>query len=87
MGRTRIGALVLMIVVLVLFWGCKHDDALKPPKEVAEYRLPPNDPRFSEYPRFPDKEMNKFPKRDQSAEDPMNRMPSRFGMGGPGGPQ
>ncbi|HKI35740.1 MAG TPA: hypothetical protein VKA46_28050 [Gemmataceae bacterium] len=85
MGRTRIGVLVLSAALLILGWGCKHDNALKPPKEEAAYRLPPDDPRYSEFPQFPPKELNKYPKRDPAAEDPMNKMPGKFGMGAPGG--
>jgi hypothetical protein len=87
MGRTRTGLLVLGAAHLALFFGCKHDTTLKPPKEDPVYRLPPDDTRYSSYPKYPDGTLNQFPKRDESAlTDPAStRTPgSRMGMTGPG---
>jgi hypothetical protein len=90
MSRTWIGLGALGATLLILYSGCKHDDkTLKPPKEDAVYRLPPDDSRYSGPPKYPDGTLNKFPKRDMpGADDPGARGPgSRFGMGGPqGGP-
>jgi hypothetical protein len=75
---------------LALFLGCEHDKNLKPPKEDAAYRLPPaDDARYSSVPKFPDKEMNKFPNRVSLGTDdgpgrmPMTRVPGT-GAGMPG---
>jgi hypothetical protein len=88
MGRTATRLGVLGAALLIVFLGCKHDNNLKPPKHDPEFNLPPNDPRYSQYPKFPDSTLNQFPKRDPSAaEGPNPGGPSRFGMGGPGGPQ
>jgi hypothetical protein len=86
MGRTGTGLVVLGAALLVLY-GCKHDDNLKPPKQDPQYNLPPNDPRFSTYPKFPDNTLNKWPKREPpGADDPAApKGPPRFGGGGPGG--
>jgi hypothetical protein len=72
--------------VLILFAGCNHDKNLKPPKEEAVYRLPPDDPRYSNPPKFPDSTLNKFPKRDMPGlDDGSGGSPaSKFGMGAPG---
>jgi hypothetical protein len=88
MGRTETSLVVLGAALLVLF-GCKHDNNLKPPKQDPQYVLPPNDPRYSTYPKFPDSTLNKWPKRDPAAEDPSsdaakNRRPN-MGMTGMGG--
>jgi hypothetical protein len=89
MGRLRTGLLVLGAAHLALFVGCKHDTTLKPPKEDAVYRLPPDDPRYSTYVKYPDGTLNQFPKRDQSfvddpnaAHQPCNRMTGMNSMGG-----
>jgi hypothetical protein len=87
MGRTRTGLLVLAAVQLALFVGCKNDTTLKPPKEDAAFRLPPDDPRYSTYVKYPDGTLNQFPKRDQTLTDsPMaGKTPgSRMNMSGPG---
>jgi hypothetical protein len=85
MGRTATRLGVLSAALLILFLGCKHDDNLKPPKQDPQYNLPPDDSRYSSYPKFPDSTLNQFPKRDPSAaDDPSAKSPSRFGMGGPG---
>jgi hypothetical protein len=95
MGRTGTPLVVLGAALLILF-GCKHDDNLKPPKQDPQFGLPPNDPRYSSYPKFPDSTLNKWPKKDApTLDDPTaapaalekNRKPSMSmgGMGGPGG--
>jgi hypothetical protein len=85
MSRTRSGLGVLGAAVLILFAGCNHDKNLKPPKEDPVYRLPPDDPRYSSYPKYPDSTLNKFPKRDMPGQDDPSASPaSRFGMGTPG---
>ncbi len=87
MGRTRTGLLVLGAAQLALFFGCKHDDTLKPPKEDPAYNLPPDYSRYSSYPKFPDGTLNQFPQRDQSLtnDSTASHTPgSRMGMGGPG---
>jgi hypothetical protein len=87
MGRSRTGLVVLGAAQLALFFGCKHDTTLKPPKEDAVYRLPPDDPRYSTYIKYPDGTLNQFPKRDQTlVDDPTaGRTPgSRMSMTGPG---
>jgi hypothetical protein len=89
MGRLRTGLLVLGAAGLALFVGCKHDSTLKPPKEDAVFRLPPDDPRYSSVIKYPDGTLNQFPKRDQSlVTDPMQAQApgNRMGMGGMGGP-
>jgi hypothetical protein len=87
MGKTRTGLLVVGAAQLALFLGCKNDTTLKPPKEDAVYRLPPDDPRYSSYVKYPDGTLNQFPKRDQSLLDnpTAGKTPgSRMGMTGAG---
>jgi hypothetical protein len=91
MGRLRTGLLVLGAAHLALFVGCKHDTTLKPPKEDAVYRLPPDDPRYASYVKYPDGTLNQFPKRDQSLLDtpatamgPGGRGAGMGSMSGPG---
>jgi hypothetical protein len=89
MGGSRTGLLLLGAALLALFVGCKHDNTLKPPKEDAVYRLPPDgDTRYTSLPKYPDGTLNQFPKRDDSftndpstAHQPGGRM---MGMNGPG---
>jgi hypothetical protein len=84
MGRI----LVLGAAFVALFVGCKHDNTLKPPKEDPVYRLPPDDPRYSQLPKYPDNTMNKFPKRDAPGLDdgpgrmPLTRVPGTGAGGG-----
>ncbi len=88
MARSRTGLLLLGAAGLALFVGCKHDNNIKPPKEEAVYRLPPDDPRYSTYVKFPEGTLNQFPKRDQSlVDDPAmahQTGPRMMGMGAPG---
>jgi hypothetical protein len=86
MGRTGTGLGALAAALLLLFSGCKHDNNLKPPKEDPVYRLPPDDPRYSQYPKYPDKTLNDFPKRDQmpGEDGPSPGGGSRLGMTTPG---
>jgi hypothetical protein len=89
MARSRTALLVLGAAGLALFVGCKHDTTLKPPKEDAVYRLPPDDARYSQYVKYPDGTLNQFPKRDETLlDDPAksHQPGSRMGMGGMGGP-
>jgi hypothetical protein len=81
--------LIVLVAGLLPLGGCKHDDQLKPPKMPPEWVLPPaNDPRFSTYPKFPEKTLNDFPKRkdiiDPETNMPMSK-PKMTGFGGPGG--
>ena len=84
MGRKGNGLVVLGAALLV-FVGCQHDKNLKPPKQDPQYNLPPNDPRYSSYPKFPDNTLNQFPNRAApGADEPGPQGPSKFGMSGPG---
>jgi hypothetical protein len=91
MGRTGTGLVVLGAALLV-FLGCKHDETLKPPKQDPVYNLPPNDQRYSSYPKFPDNTLNQFPKRydpegpDAGSPASKGGRPSMGGMGGAGMP-
>lgn len=83
MRGVRLGG-VAFIAALGLLNGCAGDGRIKPPRPEHQYVLPPgNDPRFSTYPKFPDKTLNQFEKK--SDDDPNGQgMPSRGGMGRPG---
>ncbi len=89
MRRTRTGQMVLAAALFYLS-GCLGTAHLKPPKPDPEFRLPPqDDPRFSEYPKFPEKTLNNFPKKPQAPDEfgspgATSGRP-RFGAGGPGG--
>ncbi len=86
MSWSRTGLLVLGAAQLALFAGCKHDNTLKPPKEDAVYRLPPDDQRYCQYVKYPDGTLNQFPKRDQSfVNDPSMAHQSGSRMMGAGG--
>jgi hypothetical protein len=77
----------VLAALLILVCGCKHDKNLQPPKEDAVYRLPPNDPRYSQLPQYPEKTLNDFPERDPNAGQNMGPGgASRVGMSGMGSP-
>jgi len=85
MGTLRTGLGALVAAGLILVCGCKHDTNLKPPKEDAVYRLPPNDPRYSQLPQYPEKTLNEFPERDPNAGQNVSPAGgSRLGMSGMG---
>ena len=87
MRGTRHGSLAIC-AALGLLGGCAHEGRLKPPRPEHEYVLPPgSDPRFSTYPRFPEKTLNQFEKKSDDDLNPAT-MPrgggGRPGMGGAG---
>ena len=87
MGRTGT-TLAVLGAAMLLHLGCKHDEALKPQKQDPVYNLPPNDPRYSSYPKYPENTLNQFPNRSAPGADDLGggQTPGKFGMGGMGGP-
>ena len=93
MRRTRTGLFVLGAALLAL-GGCASDSHLQAKRPEHEYVLPPtDDPRFSTYPKFPEKTLNNWPKKEPDSDfgKPMNGLPrtptpaGRFSGGGPTG--
>jgi hypothetical protein len=86
--RVRWTGLGCLIGSLFGLAGCWTTDShiTKPPPPPAEYRIPPtDDPRFSQPPQYPEKTLNKGPKK---GSDPMMpgslRGPGSARYGGPG---
>lgn len=86
MRRTWLGVLALGLATLL---GCTttRSHKFKPPPLEEEYRLPPDDPRYSQAPRFPKETLNQAPKKpdlDTPAGGLTTRQPGMMGTGGSG---
>jgi hypothetical protein len=66
--------------VLLSLSGCANEKTIRPPVIEQEYVLPPNDPRYSRFPQYPEKTLNNWPKKD-TAND-MNGPPAGFSRPG-----
>lgn len=77
-------------IALLALTGCytTGSSKLKPPPHEEEYRIPPDDKRYSQAPQFPKETLNQGPKKSD-LDDPQGlpaRGQSKMGMmGGAGG--
>ena len=89
MRRMWMGIPCLGLALLALT-GCWTTDShkIKPPPHEEEFRLPPDDKRYSMAPQFPKETLNQAPKKGD-LDDPQSlpaRGQSKMGMmGGAGG--
>ena len=49
-----------MSLMSAILWhaGCKHEAILRPPKNPEEYKVPPDDPRYTNAPMLPNQYLN-----------------------------
>lgn len=88
MRRTWLGMLALGLTTTLLGCTTTRSHKLKPPPLEEEFRLPPDDPRYSQAPRFPKETLNQAPKKPE-LDNPQGgglqtRQPGMMGAGGSG---